>query len=80
METELQDKGISMQFPLTPAEIMLWLGIMAIMLLVISELASPYYRQIALLIEKRKLRLAALVLSILFFLDALIQIYAILTY
>jgi hypothetical protein len=69
-----------MQFPLSSADRMLWLGITAILLLVTSELLSPYYGQTTLLIERKKLRLTALVISLLFVLDALVQIYAIFTY
>ena len=67
-----------MQFPLSLADMTLWLGVTAILLLITSEFISPYYGRVGLLIEKRRLRQIALIFSVLFFLDALIQIYAML--
>jgi len=69
-----------MQFPLTSTEIMLWLGITAILLLVTSELLSPYYGQTSILLEQRKVRQITLVFTMLFLLMALTQIYAIFTF
>jgi hypothetical protein len=56
----------------------LWLGITALLLLITSEFISPYYGKTCILIEKGRLRRVALVFSTLFFLEALIQIYAML--
>jgi len=69
-----------MQFPLTLAEMMLWLGVTAFLLLITSEALSPYYGQVNLLIDKKKLRVTALILSILFLLVAFVRIYEIFTY
>lgn len=49
-----------MQFPLTFSDISLWLAITAMILLITSELISPYYGRINLLINKGRLRTAAL--------------------
>jgi len=65
------------QFPLSFWDISLWLAITSIILLATSELTSPYYGQTNLIIDKRKLRTAALILSTLFMLTVLIRIYEI---
>ena len=69
-----------MRFPLTSADILLWLGLTAILLWVTSELISPYYGQIGLLINKKRLRLVASIFLILFLLDVLIYINEIFTH
>ena len=69
-----------MRFPLTSADMLLWLGITAILLLITSELVSPYYGQIGLLIDKKRLRRFALIFLILFLLYVLVQIYEIISY
>jgi len=66
-----------MQFPLTFTDISLWLAITAIILLITSELISPYYGRANLLIDKRKLRTTALTMGILFMLTVAIRIYEI---
>jgi len=66
-----------MQFPLGFYEISLWLAISAIILLATSELVSPNYGQINLLIEKQRFRTVALTLGILFLLTIAIRIYQI---
>jgi len=63
-----------MQFPLNFWDISLWLAITAIILLITAELISPYYGQTNLLINKGRLKTAALTLGIVFFLTALIRI------
>ena len=66
-----------MQFPLSFWDITLWLAITAIILLATSELISPYYGQTNLLIDKNRLRLAALGVGIIFIISILAQIYLI---
>ena len=66
-----------MRFPLTFWDISLWLAITAIILLITSELTSPDYGHTKLLIEKRKLRAATVVISILFMVTIAIRIYGI---
>lgn len=68
-----------MRFPLTFADISLWLAITAIILLMTSELISPYYGQANLLINKGKLRTIALIMGILFMLTVALRIYSIVT-
>ena len=55
-----------MQFPLGFWDISLWLAVTAIMLLITSELISPYYGKTNLIINKKRLRSAALTFSTLF--------------
>jgi hypothetical protein len=68
-----------MLFPLSFWDISLWLAIAAIILLATSELISPYYGRINLIIEKKRLRQTALLLGILFLLTVVIRIYGIIT-
>jgi len=64
-----------MQFPLSFSDVTLWLVITAIILLATSELISPYYGKTNLLIDKNRLRLAALGVGIVFIISILAQIY-----
>jgi len=61
-------------FPLTFWDISLLLAVTAIILLVTSELLSPYYGKTSLKINKKKLRNAALTASILFLTTVAIRI------
>jgi len=64
-----------MLFPLTFWDFSLWLAVTAIILLATSELISPHYGKTSLIIEKKRLRQAALLLGILFMLTTVIRIY-----
>jgi hypothetical protein len=64
-----------MQFPLSFSDITLWLAITAIILLATSELISPYYGKINLLIDKNRLRLAALGVGIVFIVSIIAQVF-----
>lgn len=66
-----------MQFPLTFNDISLWLAITAIVLLITSELLSPYYGKTNIPIDKKRLKQTALILSILFIVTVAIRIYGI---
>ena len=66
-----------MRFPLSFWDISLWLAVTAIILLATSELVSPYYGKTNLLINKKRLRGAALLLGTLFMITVLIRIYEI---
>jgi hypothetical protein len=63
-----------MRFPLSFWDISLWLAITAIILLITSELISPYYGKTNLLINKKKLRNVALTVSTLFLATVAIRI------
>ena len=55
-----------MMFPLDFWDISLLLAITAIILLVTSELLSAHYGKVNILIDKKKLKTAAIIVSILF--------------
>ena len=66
-----------MDFPLSFSDISLWLAITAVILLVTSELISPYYGKTNLLINKKRLRNAALTVSTLFLVTVAVRIVTI---
>jgi hypothetical protein len=66
-----------MDFPLSFWDISLWLAITAIILLITSELISPYYGKTNLIVNKKKLRNTALAVSTLFLLTVAIRIVTI---
>jgi len=66
-----------MRFPLGFYDVSLWLAVAAIILLATSELISPHYGQTSLIIEKGRLRMAALILGVLFLATVAIRIYEI---
>jgi hypothetical protein len=66
-----------MDFPLSFWDISLWLAITAIILLVTSELISPYYGKTNLLINKNRLRNVALTVSTLFLVTVAVRIVTI---
>jgi hypothetical protein len=66
-----------MVFPLSFWGISLWLATTAIILLITSELISPYYGKTNLLINRRKLRNVALAVSILFLMTVAVRIVTI---
>jgi len=62
-------------FPLSIWDISLWIAVMAIILLVTSELIIPHFEYLGdLVIEKKRLRLAALALSVLFMVTVLLRV------
>jgi len=64
-------------FPLSLLDIGVWLAVTATILLITSELISPYYGKTNLLINKSRLRNVALTLGILFLIITAIRIYEI---
>ena len=66
-----------MNFPLSFWDISLWLAVTAIILLITSELISPYYGKTNLLINKKRLRNVALTVSTLFLITVAIRIITI---
>ena len=68
-----------MAFPLGPWDLSLWAAITAIILLATSELLSPYYGRTRLMINKRKLRIVALIIAFIFLATVTYRIYAIVT-
>jgi hypothetical protein len=63
-----------MDFPLSFWDISLWLAITAIILLITSELISPYYGKTNLLINKRRIRNVSIIVSTLFLITVAIRI------
>lgn len=63
-----------MTFPLGFWDISLLLAITAIILLIASELLSPYYGKVNILVNKKRLKNAALSVSILFLITVAIRI------
>jgi len=66
-----------MSFPLSFWDISLWLAITAVILLITSELLSPYYGKTDIRISKKKLRNVAFAVSILFLATIVIRIISI---
>jgi len=67
-----------MPFPLNLSDISLLLAVESIVLLVTSELISPYYGAANLKISKKKLRNAAIAMSVLFLVTVAVRITGIL--
>ena len=67
-----------MIYPLSFWDLSLWLAVTAIILLVTSELLSPYYGRTSIILNKKRLRMVALSLGILFMLTVVIRVYEIL--
>ena len=68
-----------MDFPLSFWDISLWLAVSAVIILVTSEVVSPRYGRINILINRKRLRNVALGVGILFLVTVLIRIYGIIT-
>ena len=69
----------TLNFPLSFWDISLWLAVTAIILLITSELISPYYGKTNILINRKRLRQTALTTGILFLITVAIRIYGIIT-
>jgi hypothetical protein len=67
-----------MDFPLSLWDISLWLAVTAIILLITSELISPYYGRTNLIINKKRLRNVALTDAALFLITVVIRVMTIL--
>ncbi len=66
-----------MQFPLGFSDLSFWLAVTSAILIITAEFISPRYGQTNLLINKARLRTAALILGMLFLLTAFVQIFEI---
>lgn len=67
-----------MVFPLSFWDISLWIAVIAIILLVTSELISPYYGRTNLFINRKRLQNVALIFSILFLITVAVRIITLL--
>jgi len=65
--------------PLSFWDLSLWIAVTAIILLVTSELLSPYYGRTSIIVNKKRLRMVSLSLGILFMLTVIIRVYEILS-
>ena len=63
-----------MMFPLDLWDISLFLAATDIMLLIALELLSPYYKKVKIILDKQKLRNAAIVVSVLFLATVVVRI------
>ena len=63
-----------MTFPLGFWDISLWLAITAVILLITSEMLSPHYGKVNIHIDRKRLKNAALTVSILFLITVAIRI------
>ena len=63
-----------MSFPLSFLDVSLWLAFAAIIMLITSEMVSFYYGRINVQIDRKRLRNAALIVSILFLATLVIRI------
>jgi len=59
-------------------ELSLWLAFTAIILLITTEMLSPYYRKIHISIDKKRLKNVAFLISILFLVTVAMRIISIL--
>jgi len=66
-----------MPLPLSLTDFSLWVAITAIILLITSELLSPSYGKTRIMINRRRLRMAALGLAIIFLISVAYRIYEI---
>jgi len=66
-----------MTFPLGFWDVSLLLAITAIILLITSELLSPYYGKVNILVNKKKLKNAAMIASTLFLATVAIRVLGI---
>jgi hypothetical protein len=66
-----------MDFPLSLTDISIWLAVTAAILLITSEIISPYHGKTSLLINKKRLRNVALITSMMFLVIVAIRIYEI---
>jgi len=64
--------------PLSFWDLSLWIAVTAIILLVTSELLSPHYGRTSIIVNKKRLRMVALSLGILFMLTVFIRVSEIL--
>jgi hypothetical protein len=66
-----------MLLPIGFWDLSLWTAIIAIILLVTSELLSPYYGRTGMVINRRRLRIVALVVALIFLSTVAYRVYQI---
>jgi hypothetical protein len=65
---------MTLGFTLSFMDVSLWLAVTAIVLLITSELISPYYGRTRLAVNRKRLRNAALIMSVLFLVTVAVRI------
>ena len=68
-----------MQIPLDFWNISLWLAVTAIILLITAQLVSEYEGEASMLVDEKRLRNAALIMSVLFPVTFALRIFEIIT-
>jgi len=68
-----------MAFPLGFWDLSLWTAVTAIILLATSELLSPYHGRTRIMIDRKRLRMVALVVALIFLTTVAYRIYDIVT-
>lgn len=63
-----------MMFPLSFSDLILWIAVTALILLVTSELLSPYYGRPNIYIDKKRLRMVSLTFGVIFLFAVIIEI------
>ena len=66
-----------MAFPLGLWDLSLWAAVTAIILLATSELVSPYYGRTSLMINRKRLRMVALIVALVFLATVAYRVYQI---
>lgn len=66
-----------MAFPLGLWDLSLWAAVTAIILLATSELVSPYYGRTPLMINRKRLRMVALIVALVFLATVAYRVYQI---
>jgi uncharacterized membrane protein len=68
-----------MAFPLGLLDVSVWTAIIAIILLVTSEFLSPYYGRTRIMINRKRLRIVALIVTSIFLATVVYRVYEIVT-
>ena len=66
-----------MSIPLGFDEITLWLAVTSTILLITSEVLSPYYGKIQIFIDKKRIRNTAFIVSIIFLIMVVVRVIGI---
>ena len=66
-----------MAFPLGLWDISLWAAVTAIILLATSELLSPYHGRTSLMVNRKRLRMVALIVALVFLATVAYRVYQI---
>jgi len=64
-------------FPLGFWDLSLWTAVTAIILLITSELLSPWYGRTGIMIDRKRLRLVALIFALIFLATVAYRVYEI---